>query len=332
MSASGGVPTPVTKTSGSNRFPEFLPDGRHFLYLAREETTGISVGSLDGTPPERLVPGDSNAVYVPPPVAGRVGHLLFLRQATLMAQAFDPDRLHLSGAVFPVAEQVGIITGAGSGQFSASENGMLVYGSSSSVSRELAWMDRTGQQRGSAYPGGDFPDFRLAPDEQRVVFSRFESGNQDIWVGDLQRGVASRLSFDPAQDNMPIWSPDGLRVLWPSNRNGGLYNLYLKSATGAGQEEVFLKLGTATGWATDWSHDGRFILYQVPGAKTGQDLWIAPYAGSKTPGNEQPFPYLQGPFDEQNGAFSPDGRWTAYVSNESGRDEVYEQSFPLSGG
>jgi len=156
------------------------------------------------------------------------------------------------------------------------------------------------------------------------------SSPPDIWVLDISRDVSSRLTFDPGMDNLPIWSPDGLRVLFPSNRNG-TFDLYSKAASGAGQEQVLVKMGTPTGWATDWSRDGKFILYQMPGAKTGQDLWIAPQSPEQAGGAQKPFPYLQTQFDEQDGAFSADGHWVAYVSNESGRNEVYVQSFPLSG-
>jgi len=147
----------------------------------------------------------------------------------------------------------------------------------------------------------------------------------DIGVLDSVRGVTSRLTFDPAADNVPMWSPDGLRIVWASNRNGP-FDLYIKSASGTDQEELLIKMGTGTGWGTDWSRDGRFILYQMPGAKTGQDLWVAPQFGDR-----KPFPYLQTQFDEQEGRFSPDGKWVAYVSNESGRDEIYVQAFPPSG-
>ena len=142
---------------------------------------------------------------------------------------------------------------------------------------------------------------------------------------DLNRNVSSRLTFNPATENLPIWSPDDLQVLFPSNRNGS-FDLYLKAATGAGQEEVLVELGTPTGWGTDWSKDGRFILCQKPGGKTGQDLWIAPQFD-----DQKPYPFLQTEFDEQEGTFSPDGKWIAYVSDETGRNEIYVQSFPLSG-
>jgi Tol biopolymer transport system component len=338
VSAAGGAATPITKTSGSHRYPHFLPDGRHFLYLARQgaETKGISLGSLDGAPPVRLFPDDSDAIYAaslsPGSSAGVPGYILFVRQTTLMVVPFDPISLTTLGEAVPLAEQVGAIAGTGFGQFSASTNGALAYANVIQGRRDFMWKDRTGKQLGQRFPAGDWPDFRLSRDEQRIVFSTFEAGNQDIWIRDLARGIRSRLSFDAAQDNLPIWSPDGLRVLWPSNRGGGAYNLYIKSASGEGQETVLLKLGTPTGWATDWSRDGRFILYQIPGEMTGQDLWIAPRDDRKKDVEEKPYPYLQGQFDEQNGTFSPDGRWVAYSSNESGVDEVYVQSFPASGG
>jgi hypothetical protein len=286
---------------------------------------------LDGTPPIRLVPDDSNAIYVsrmnPESSPGPPGYILFVRQTTLMALPFDPVALAARGEVFPVAEQVGTFAGSGYGQFTVS-NGALAYGSALQSNREFVWRDRTGKQLGPRFPAGDWPDFRLSRDEQRVVFSQTESGNQDIWIRDLKRGIRSRLSFNPSQDNLPIWSTDGLRILWPSNRDGGVYNLFTKSSTGDGQETVLVKLGTPTGWATDWSSDGRLIMYQIPSATSGQDLWIAP---QDKPG-EQPFPFLQGQFDEQNGVFSPDSRWVAYSSNESGADEIYVQRFPASGG
>jgi len=171
-------------------------------------------------------------------------------------------------------------------------------------------------------PPGPYSRFRLAPDERRIVF---DYSSLDIGVLDSVRGVTSRLTFDPAADNAPMWSPDGLRIVWASNRNGP-FDLYIKSASGTDQEELLIKMGTGTGWGTDWSRDGRFILYQMPGAKTGQDLWVAPQFGDR-----KPFPYLQTQFDEQEGRFSPDGKWVAYVSNESGRDEIYVQAFPPSG-
>ena len=333
---SGGVPVAVTKLedTGGHFVPQFLPDGRHFLYyvnFAKPERTGIYVGSLeDGVPPVRLLPDASPARYTLPAVRGGSGHLLFIREATLMAQPFDPQTLRLTGEVFPVAEPVT--------QFSVSESGALAYMSGATVVRqELVWLDRSGRQIEAAGPPGEYANFRLSPDEKSIVFHRAETGNVDIWVLDITRGVPSRISFDPGVDNLPIWSHDGLRILWPSNRSGG-FHLYMKAATGTGQDELFIKMGTTYGWGNHWSGDGKFVLYQRPSEESQQrtnerpnaDLWIAPQSAERSGGNAKPAPYLQSPFDEANGVFSPDGHWVAYVSDESGRPEVYVQAFPLT--
>ena len=343
--ASGGDPVPVAQTSASTpavqaRFPEFLPDGRHFLYSGGDlggdkQRRSIYYGSLDGTPPIRLLPDlISNATYVQAAgTAGQAvvqdGYLLFRRGEALMAQRFNPTRVSLTGDASPVAEKVGgdVLWTA----FSVSENGMLVYAPSADATVQMSWKDRTGKQVGLFGQPGTYDNFRLAPDEKRIAFANSpsgNSGNRDVWVLDSVRGVISRLTFDPAIDDPPMWSPDGLRVVWASNRSG-LFDLYVKSANGAGPEQLLVKMGAPAGWPEDWSRDGRFIIYQIPGTKTGQDIWIAPQASEGAEG--KPFPYLQSQFDEKHGRFSPDGRWVAYTSNESGREEVYVQSFPRSG-
>ena len=273
VSSAGGVPTRVTTTAGSHRYPHFLPDGRHFLYLAREgpDKRGVSFGSLDGTTSLRLFADDSNAVYVAAPSGASrpttPGHVLFLRQGTLMAQPFDPDDGRTIGEMFPLAERVGNVTGTGLGQFTASESGALAYSSSGGSRREVFWTNRTGKQVGQAFEAGDWSDFRLSPDETRV-FSSVEAGNQDIWVRDIVRGLRTRVSFDAGQDNLPIWSADGLRVLWPSNREGGeVTSFYARSATGAGR-------GSASeGRHADWMGDrlvARRPIHPVSGSR-GQD-------------------------------------------------------------
>jgi len=333
--AVGGDPVamPPTKFAGSisPAFPQFLPKGDPFLYLTiapgKPEVAGIYVGSLEQKPPVRILANGLATTYAPPSASGQVGHLLFLRESTLMAQVFDPEQLRLTGEMVPLAEPVGTEILGALPTFSVSDSGVLAYSSGAAgASRELVWVDRTGKPMGLAGPPGEYSNFRLSPDEKRIVMDRSRAqSTADIWVLDLLRGVASRLTFDPTIDNLAIWSPDGQRVLFPSNRKGS-FDLYIKAASGAGQEELLIKLGTPTGWATDWSRDGRFVLYQIPGANTGQDLWIAPQFGDR-----KPFPYLQSQFNEQAGAFSPDGRWIAYVSDESGRNEIYVQAFPLSG-
>lgn len=340
VSAGGGAPVPLTKLGPSSPtfsqiLPEFLPDGRHFLYwrIGNPEERGIYAGSLDGSPSIRLLPEMSNASYVPATGApGQDGYLIFRRGEALMAQRFNPTRLSLSGDASPIAEKVG--GGVLWVAFSVSENGTLIYtptGGASAV--QLAWWDRSGKQVGPfgpPGPPGTYDNFRLAPDEKRIAFSTSRTDNMDVWVLDSVRGVPSRLTFDSAIDDPPMWSPDGLRVVWASNRTGA-FDLYVKSANGAGPEQLLAKMGTPAGWPEDWSQDGRFLLYQIPGAKTGQDLWIAPQPSEGTGGDRKPYPYLQTEFDEKHGRFSPDAHWVAYTSNESGRDEVYVQSLPLSG-
>jgi eukaryotic-like serine/threonine-protein kinase len=336
ISARGGDPVPLTHT-GSNVIqqtsPEFLPDGRHFLYLGlgKPEKRGIRIGSLDGTPDVPLLPDLlTQASFVPAAGAsGQDGYLLFRRGDTLMAQRFNLTRLTLDGEASPVVEKIeGSVLWAA---FSVSENGTLVFRQSAgTTARQLGWWDRGGKQAGLFGPPGTYDDFRLAPDEKRLLYSDRRAPGVDLWVMDSVRGIPSRLTFNPGIDDPGIWSPDGLRVVWASNR-AGLFDLYIKSANGAGREQLLVKMGAASGWPEDWSHDGRFIIYQIPGTKSGQDLWIAPQPSEVDKGDRTPFPYLQTEFDEKQGRFSPDGGWVAYTSNETGRDEVYVQPFPASG-
>jgi Tol biopolymer transport system component len=324
----GGVPVDVANAApGESRLqPQLLPDGRHFLYYAAGgKTNGIHVAALDGaTPPRQLLPDSTVARYAPPVAAGQSGYLLFVRDTTLMAQPFDPAGLTLTGQMFPVADSVG--------RFAVSESGALAYASGVRAFTRphvLIWMDRSGKQLTVAAPPGDYRDVRLSPDEKSIAFARTDANNIDVWVLDMVRGVPSRISFEPSIDNLPIWSHDGHRILWPSRRSGS-FDLYSKPATGTGQDAKVVAMGTDTGWGTDWSRDGRFIVYQRPGAKTGQDLWIAPLTSESSGGPQQPFPYLDSPFNESNGVFSLDGRWIAYESDESGRSEIYVQTFPLT--
>ncbi len=322
---SGGALVDVRKIGGGSQFqPQFLPDGRHFLYYVvgvSSEANGIYVASLEeDTQAKRLLPDSTVAKYVPSEVPGRSGYLLFVRDTTLMAQPFDMDTVTMMGQMFPVAESVD--------RFSVSQNGALAYMAGGPTFRqELLWVDRSGKPLGVAAAAAEYRTVRLSPDEKSIAFHRTEGANVDVWVLDLVRGVPSRITFDPAADNLPIWSPDGRRILWPSRRSGN-FDLYIKAASGTGQDEKLITMGTVSGWATDWSRDGKFVLYQRPGEKTGQDLWIAPQTGDASGEPQKPFPYLASPFTEGNGMFSPDGRWIAYESDESGRVEVYVQDFP----
>jgi len=330
----GGVSVAVTQSEKDHRFPEFLPDGRHFLFLChlctKPENEGIYVGNLNGTPPVLIVPNDdSPATYVPSTTFGRNGFLLFRRENTLMVQPFDPVKLRPLGEMFPFAEQVGTAgTTQGTAAFSASGSGVLAFGSGGTGgNRELVWLDRAGKRLGViSSPAAINNSAVLSPDENKVAIAISDSqGNADVWLQDLIRGTMSRFTFRPGLNRSPVWSPDGSRVLYVSRSRSGAEDLYLKPASGAGKDELLLNVGT-NAFVYDWSHDGKFILYTDFQDKTYYDLWLLPLNGSL-----KPIPYLQTPFNETLGQFSPDGRWMAYASDESGKWQVYVQPIPPAG-
>ncbi len=327
--AAGGEPTPVTTLDQSHfetspRWPYFLPDGRHFLYLVpggQAESSGIYVGSLDAKVTKRLLPITMNAVYAPP------GFLLFLRNETLMAQRFDADKLELTGEPLPVAEHVAFNIGLRLAAFSVSENGVLAFRTGSWQVDQPLWFDRGGRQTGALGAAGLYFNLALSPDERRaaVDLTDTQTGTTDIWLFDLAHGIPSRFTTHPANDSTPLWSPDGSRIVFSSNREG-VSNLYQKIASGVGPEEVLLK-SSEPKRADDWSSDGQFIVYQTRNPQTKSDLWVLP-----TSGDRQPFPFLQTEFNELQAQFSPDRKWIAYISDESGAPEVYVQTFPASSG
>ncbi|HJZ78843.1 MAG TPA: hypothetical protein VKD91_00805, partial [Pyrinomonadaceae bacterium] len=328
ISATGGLPAQVTtidksRKEISHQWPYFLPDGRHFLYLARsaqKENTGIYIGALDSQEHKLLVNADSSAVYAP-------GFLLYSRERTLMAQPFDASKLQLSGEPFPIAEQLGFNLVTGRAFFSVSETGILVFLTSNAPNTQLTWFDRQGKQIALVGAAAVDTGVRLSPDEKRLAVSRVDpqTASADIWLIDLARSNASRFTFDPANDTGPVWSPDGSRIVFASNREG-VVNMYQKLSNGTGTDEVVLKSAQPVG-PHDWSPDGKFILYGTISPKTGTDMLLLPVSG-----DQKPIPFIQTEFDERQGRFSPDGRWVAYSSNESGQFQVYVQSFPISGG
>ncbi|HEX2453446.1 MAG TPA: protein kinase [Vicinamibacterales bacterium] len=319
--ATGGEPVPLPRLvqQGSDFSPQFLPDGRRFLYYVRgnPEVRGVYAGQLDATlDARRVLDSDTAAVYA------SSGHLLFGRQGTLYAQEFNPDRLELSGKPFPVAEQVAGYLGV-----SVSRSGSIAYRTSSAgTERQFVWFDRAGKEIskvGDAVPTS-LSEPSLSRDGHRVVFYRSMNGSPDIWVLDARRGVFSRFTSDPADDVFPVWSPDGSRIVFSSNR-AGVHDLYQKSLIGDRSEELLLSTGQSKG-ATDWSLDGRFVLFNSQDPKRGLDIWAFSLEQK-----DKIFPVVQTPFDERDAQFSPDGNWIAYESNESGRIEVYVRPFPGPG-
>jgi Tol biopolymer transport system component len=341
VSAAGGTPTAATAldtNAGETRHwtPYFLPDGRHFLYLASGakgrpnpfEPSGLYVGSIDSNDRKLLLPDGSAAKYVG-------GYLLFSRGNRLMAQPFDAGKLEFRGAAVAVADEllVGGPTGA-SGAFTVSENGMLAYQTGSSVPSQLTWFDRAGKRLGVLGDPGFIGELSLSFDGLRAAVSEldFQSENADIWLYDVARGVRTRYTSAGGVENSAVWSPDGQRVAFSANPKAPFdFDLYVKPANGTGAEELLVASPPAIA-PQSWSPDGRFIVYgnqnptfmNEPAA--GTDLWVLPLSGDR-----KPFPFLQTPFFESQARFSPDGRWVAFVSNESRRSEVYVTPFPGPG-
>ncbi len=333
VAASGGAVTPVTTLDSSrgelsHRWPQFLPDGRHFLFLAgsvftpRENpTNAIRVGSLDVKGSDHLLHSHAGAIYAS-------GRILFLRQDTLMAQPFDVERLRLTGGAVPIADPVPEVAIYARGLFSASENGLLAYVEGrSSADRQLVWYDREGKQV-EAVPAADaYSSPRISPDGTRLVFYLDDSG-YDIWTYDLVRGVKTPQTFGSAsaQGNIyPIWSPDGRRIAYGSYRDGK-HAIYLKTADGSSSEELLVEGAERYKFPADWSPDGKVLAYQE-GRPGGYSIWILPMEGER-----KPYAFHESQFSERQAAFSPDGKWLAYCSNESGEYRVYIAPFPGPGG
>ncbi len=340
VSAAGGLATSVTRMDPSrgedgHRWPFFLPDGRHFLYmvasfssLGQKEKIGIYAASLDSKEERLLLRANSSMAYVPSFAKASEGYLLFFRERSLLAQPFDAKGLRITGDPFPVAEQIQYFPQTYSALFSVSENGLLLYQArSASAVSQLVWFDRNGKEMGSLGTPGDQANPRISPDGKRVALDIIDSqtGNMDIWIYESSGGIATRFTSDPAFDAGPVWSPDGRRIVFISIRQGHS-DVYQKSSSGAGSEEPILQ-SERTKYPTDWSLDGRFILYRALDAKTNLELWVLPVAGDR-----KPIPFIKTTFGVSHGQFSPDGRWVAHSSNESGKWEIYVAPFPGPGG
>jgi serine/threonine protein kinase/Tol biopolymer transport system component len=329
IAAAGLTPTAVTAFDPSrgesfHAWPRFLPRGKRFLYTvraAKPEDSGIWMASLDGAAQPRRIAADySSAAYVPAQSGRRSGHLLFARDATLMAQPFDPQKGELGGQAFPAAESVARYSPSGQAGFTASADGLLLYGTGQGDQRQMVWRDRAGKELGRMGDPGVYTALRLSPDGRRLAFTWSQGTNRDIWIRDLERqGVATRFSADPAASVYPVWSPGGESVVF-SSTSGGPYNLWRKAANGAGRPERLTK-SPITQFVTDWSPDGRYLVFTETSTAAGVDLMILPLAGG------QPYAWLRTAFNESSGVFSPDGRCIAYQSDESGRDEIYVQGF-----
>jgi eukaryotic-like serine/threonine-protein kinase len=337
--AEGGTQSPATVLDGSrrefsHRFPSFLPDGRRFFYwieagaspeefLAGRAVREIQVGSLETKGVlARFRPGESSVVFAPS------GHLLFERQHLLFAQPFDPAALRFRGEARMVAEGIlsSMSTGMPFGQpsFSISRNGVLAYRASEHSESRLTWFDRGGLRLGVVGPPGLYRTHRLSPDGTRIAATRLDAEREtsDIWILDVARDSSGRFTLDPADDSMPVWSPDGSRVVFDSARKP--VGIYQKLSSGATSEERLS--GEKNRFPLDWSSDGRFLIYQHGFPATRGNIWVLPLSGKEARA------LIATPSDEVQAQFSPDGRWLAYCSDESGQYEVYVRPFSSSKG
>jgi eukaryotic-like serine/threonine-protein kinase len=341
ISATGGEVTQVTTFDRSrqeinHRYPTFLPDGRHFLYnitSGQKETRGVYLGSLDGALKRRLLDDVTGIKYmaaVPGDTASGAGWLLFGRDGALLARPFDTSRMEFTGEPFSLSDKVGSdLIYINYFTFSVSDNGVLVFDPSlERQRRRYLWVNRRGQPINPLDVDAGIFQHWLSPDEKRFITDRLDpqTSTHDLWLYDLSGENATRFTFDPASDFNPVWAPDRRRIVWASTREG-VSNLYQKAASLAGEETLLLK-SDHPNIPTDWSRDGRFIIYRQDDPKTKVDVWVLPVTGS---GEAKPFPVVRTEASEAAGTLSPDGRWLAYTSDVSGRFEVYVQSFPGGG-
>jgi serine/threonine protein kinase len=338
VAASGGTASPVTRIDESrgefgHTWPFFLPDGRHFLYVSYaaraarpEDASSVFLGSLDSNERRLLFHARSNVAYVPLSAGASQGHLLFWQSGALVARPFDAKRLRLTGEAFPVAEQLRFLGASGAAIFSVSETGVLAYQSSPRGElSQLTWFDRSGKRLESVGPAADYFHPRLSHDGRRIAVALIDpqTAYSDIWIHDLARRVSTRLTFGPGVNIFPIWSPDDKWLVFASNRKGPL-DLYQRAASGTGQDEILLSSATTSRFPTDWSGATGLIAFFTTVPKA--DIWTLSVAERKAT------PFLATPFQEGSPQFSPDGRWMAYGSTESGTVEIFVQAFPASGG
>jgi len=338
VAAAGGSATALTKLDQAFRevahgWPSFLPDGRHFLYTAysvNQDRSAVYVDDINAKPGSsgrrRVLAADSNAAYVPP------GYLVFLRNGTLMAQPFDASSTSASGDPMPIVERVdyidlGFVSPVFQGQFSVSQNGVLIYTSGLVQNRQLTLFDRSGKILGTVGPPGIVLSPQFSPDGTAVVADRMEpqTGNYDLWIHDSQRGTSRRFTFNSKRSFSPVWSPDGRHIAYTSAREGD-GQLYQKETGGAAQEELLDRTPSVIS-PNDWSRDGRYILSNKLDPKNGKThIWVTPVLGDR-----KSFAFLSTESNDAVPRLSPNAHWLAYSSDETGRPEIYVQSFPTPG-
>jgi eukaryotic-like serine/threonine-protein kinase len=326
----GGTPALVLASDPARQeagfsFPQFLPDGLHFLFVKTETIShrlSLEAGSLDSKQVEDLGPVGSDALYAPP------GYLFYLDQSTLMARPFNARALRFTGPAVPAAQNVGSYTGSAYAYFSVSAAGVLAYQAApAGANNQLAWYSRTGQKLGTVGQPSLYTNPALSPDGSRLAVGVGPHGARDIWIYDLKRGTASRLTFNPADDLDPVWSADGSRVFFSSDRDGRV-DIYQQAANGLGSAQPVFQSKDQNKYLDDVSADGRYLIYDTGGGASGTELWALPLFGER-----KPFTLVQGgSFGAHSARFSPNGRFVAYDSNETEKIETYVQTFPQQNG
>lgn len=338
--ATGGTATQVTELDNdqeqrSHRWPSFLPDGIHYLYFGRggkSEAEGIYAGSLGSAEKQLIINTKIGGRYAPANGRDDTGSILYVRDGMLVSQPFDTEKLRLIGEPNPVAEGVLNFPSEGGptayASFSVSDNGRLVYKPGGKPLSQLHWMDRTGKTLENLAQPGLVAEPFISPDARKVVVGRDDDVSQDLWIYEFARNASTRFTFNAGADVSPVWSPDGTRIVFASNRSGtGKFEIYHKSSSGAGDEELLIAT-PFNAFPDHWSADGKYIIYELKtGPTTKTDLWIFPVAGGGAP-----FPFLQTPFEDTHAQFSPDGRWITYASDESGKAEVFVRGFAEGAG
>ena len=332
VSASGGTPVQVTqgdttRKESSQRWPYFLPDGKHFLYFSRTASFGaeaegdaIMVGSLDGGRSTLVVNSSSNAAYAS-------GYLLYMRGPSLLAQPFDESGMSVTGDAMSVAEGVINDPGFSLGVFSASGNGILAYQTGVGLAgARMIIVDRQGKVLD--FLGDIIEHFwmRISPEGKRVILGIFEpkSRTQNLWMYDLARGSRSRFTSGLASDVNPVWSPDGKKIAY-SSISGRDFRIHVRPAAGGGSDDVVFELNEPVR-PTDWSPDGSALCLDHFGERTQADVWILAMTGDRKMRE-----FVQTAYSEGEGRFSPDGRWIAYTSDETGQPEIHIRPFPGPG-
>ncbi len=326
VSAAGGTAVVAVKPDPARKdfqigWPEFMPDGRHFIYLAinqKAEDSGYRIASIDSAETKPFAPAQTMLAYAPQ------GYLLFVRDKTLVAQPFDAKAMKTTGEPVPLAEQIGT-DAVGLARFSVSRDGVLAYRTGESGNR-MTWLDRSGKEIDTVLSKGDNQDPQFSPAGDQLAFDLVDerSAKSDIWIRDVARGVSSRFTFDPVNAYAPVWTPRGDAIVYASEREGAP-GLYEKSLLGQGEEKLLLKAEALT-VPLAMAPDGSALLYIVRDPKTSWNIMVLPRTGEA-----KPVAFRATPFNEGDPNFSPDGKFVSYTSNESGRNEVYVQSYPGPG-